>query len=111
MEFNTTEDFQEFEYQGRLFELVVDVNFEVEPAQNGGLTDPSWSAYPYIDGQELVSIVELDDDGEEIEVDDRERVLYAGRFVFIGNRIAEEFVEKHGEKMTELYKEFKANDY
>ena len=60
---------------------VYTAEYAVEPAQRGGMTDPSWDAYPYLDGDILdsdgnpVSSKEIEDAASEaMEADFRDRL-------------------------------------
>ena len=106
MEFSTEEDFDIFEFKGKEFSITLNVEFHREPAQYGGKTDPSWEAFHEIDTHEILSILEWDDEREiEVPVCPKEVILEGKRFVSLQDEIAEAFIEKHTEKMIELYED------
>ena len=104
----SSEEFDLFEYKDRLFDMTVDVEFKIEEAQDGGKTDPSWSAYPYIDGQDWVIIKEINEAGDEIELDPKEVIFDEGldKFIPLADKLAELFVEENTQQMLEKYEEY-----
>ena len=46
----------EIEHLGRVFTGQCEVEWGVEPAQDGGRTDPSWDAYAYVENINIITL-------------------------------------------------------
>ena len=67
-------------------ETEIEVEFYVEPAQRGGMTDPSWSAHAVLEGATraqalVIGGVTVADQGAAVELDEGEREWIEGEII------------------------------
>jgi len=67
-------------------ETEVEVEYHIEPAQRGGMTDPSWSAYAVLEGATraqalVIGGVTVAAKGAAVELDDGEREWIEGEII------------------------------
>jgi len=67
-------------------ETEIEVDYHIEPAQRGGMTDPSWSAYAVLEGATraqalVIAGVTVAAKGAAVELDDGEREWIEGEII------------------------------
>lgn len=97
----------EIDYKGRTFFGSCEIDWGYEPAQRGGMTDPSWDAYHYVDGVDIETINWYDVNSEvyyfKIVRGDRNWLRINKLLVEVEQALAEKFSDMQPDEIEDDY--------
>lgn len=79
------------DYGDHSFEVEVDIDVSVEPAQRGGMTDPSWDAYAIVEGWKVTSAMIYSEQKNEMVNSHNYLFDWPGKYFEVLDNLIEEY--------------------